>query len=127
YGEETGKKNFDRDGDNVSRSQAVLLLGLKGAKIAGLDCGLCGGQCKDMKLKPVPGKDFIGPICAWRIMDLGIALGSAAKMASILNADNRIMYRAGLVAKRIGLMDAEVVVAIPISAYGKNIYFDREH
>ncbi len=29
YGEETGKKNFDRDGDNVKNSLAVLLIGLK--------------------------------------------------------------------------------------------------
>ncbi|MCL6650529.1 MAG: ferredoxin domain-containing protein [Chloroflexi bacterium] len=59
-------------------------------------------------------------------MDLGIALGSAAKTASIFNADNRIMYRAGVAARRIGMMDADVVVGIPISATGKSIYFDRK-
>jgi len=32
YGEERGKKNFDRDGDNVKNSLAVLLIGLKDAK-----------------------------------------------------------------------------------------------
>ena len=58
-------------------------------------------------------------------MDLGIALGSAAKTASILNADNRIMYRVGVAARKLGLIEGEVVAGIPISATGKSIYFDR--
>jgi len=41
YGEELGKKNFDRDGDNVKNSLAVLLIGLKDAKSLGLNCGAC--------------------------------------------------------------------------------------
>ena len=48
YGEEMSKKNFDRDGDNVKNSLAVLLIGLKDAKSLGLDCGACGyDQCSD--------------------------------------------------------------------------------
>lgn len=58
-------------------------------------------------------------------MDLGIAMGSAVKTASILNVDNRIMYRIGVAAKRLNLIDGEIVVGIPISASGKSIYFDR--
>ncbi len=125
FGKESGKTNFDRDGANVRASAAVLLLGLKDAKAAGLNCGACGvPRCSD--LKKVEGPEFAGGICAWRLMDLGIALGSAAKTASIFNADNRIMYRAGVAARRIGMMDADVVVGIPISATGKSIYFDRK-
>ncbi|WP_406678397.1 ferredoxin domain-containing protein [Moorella sp. ACPs] len=125
YGQESGKKNFDRDGDNVRRSDAVLLVGLKNAAKTGLDCGACGvPRCADLE-KIHDGPEFAGPICAWRLMDLGIALGSAAKMAGMLNADNRIMYRIGVVARKIGLMDADVIAGIPIAATGKNIYFDR--
>lgn len=127
YGKEVDKKNFDRDGNNVLRSDAVLLLGLKDAKNAGLNCGACGfSSCTaftESGLKE--GPEFAGPICAWRLMDLGIALGSAAKTASLLNADNRIMYRIGVVARRLGMIDGEVIVGIPISISGKNIYFDR--
>ncbi len=124
YGKESGKINFDRDGNNVRNSPAVLLLGLKDAKTLGLNCGACGkSRCAD--LQKVEGPEFAGGICAWRLVDLGIALGSAVKTASILNADNRIMYRVGVVARRMGLMDAEVVVGVPISATGKSIYFDR--
>jgi uncharacterized ferredoxin-like protein len=56
---------------------------------------------------------------------MGIALGSAAKMAGLLNADSRIMYRAGVVARELGMIDADFVMGIPISATGKSIYFDR--
>jgi len=35
------------------------------------------------------------------------------------------MYRAGVVAKKIGLIDADFVMGIPLSVTGKSIYFDR--
>jgi len=124
YGIESGKGNFDRDGENVRNSDQVVLLSLNEADVLGLDCGACGfDKCEELELKS--GPEFDGPICAWRLMDLGIALGSAVKTASILNVDNRIMYRIGVAAKKMGLIEGEVVVGIPISASGKNIYFDR--
>ena len=125
YGQESGKRNFDRDGENVRRSEALLLIGLEEAATSGLNCGACGySRCSELE-KAREGPEFAGPSCFWRGVDLGIALGSAVKTASILNADNRIMYRAGVAARRLGLMEARVVVGIPLSATGKNIYFDR--
>lgn len=47
------------------------------------------------------------------------------KVASIHNIDNRIMYRIGVVAKKMGFIDADIVAGIPLSVTGKNIYFDR--
>lgn len=70
-------------------------------------------------------KDFDGPNCMLQIMDLGIALGSAVKLASELNIDNRIMYTIGAAAKKIGLLDSDVIIGIPLSATGKSPYFDR--
>ncbi|MCR4398860.1 MAG: DUF2148 domain-containing protein [Firmicutes bacterium] len=125
YGKHSGKINFDRDGANVKNSAAVLLIGLKDAKPVGLNCGACGkSKCSDLQL--TEGPEFAGGICAWRIIDLGIATGSAVKTASILNADNRIMYRAGVAARDLGLIDADLVMGIPLSATGKSIYFDRK-
>jgi len=123
FGQRTGKASFDRDAESVRRSAAVVLIGLKDAKPAGLNCGACGFErC----LKPNTHEgEFRGPQCAYRLLDMGIALGSAAKTASLLNVDNRIMYRAGVVAREMGLIDADFVMGIPISATGKNIYFDR--
>jgi uncharacterized ferredoxin-like protein len=35
------------------------------------------------------------------------------------------MYRIGAVARELGLIDADYVMGIPLSATGKSIYFDR--
>ena len=123
FGERTGKKLFDRDGQNVMKSAAVLLIGMKDAKDVGLNCGACGAE-KCIKINTFDG-EFKGPQCSLRLLDMGIALGSAVKTASLLNADNRIMYRIGPVAREMGLIDADVVMGVPLSATGKSIYFDR--
>lgn len=125
YGSESGKKNFDRDGANVRNSQAMLLVSLADARTTGLNCGACGFEKCSQLEQGRQGPEFDGPWCAWRVMDLGIALGSAAKTAGLHNADNRIMYRAGVSAKRLGMIEGQLVVGIPIAATGKNIYFDR--
>ncbi|MEM1989008.1 MAG: ferredoxin domain-containing protein, partial [Candidatus Bathyarchaeia archaeon] len=68
----------------------------------------------------------LGPTCIFKALDLGIALGSAVKIASILNVDNRIMYHVGAAAMRMNLMpEATIILGIPLSSRGKNIYFDR--
>lgn len=124
FGEKTKKKNFDRDARNVAASAAVVLIGIKDAKSVDLNCGACGFDlCNDRV--PVEHSEFVGPQCAFRLLDMGIALGSAVKTASLLNVDNRIMYRAGVVARLIGLIDADFVMGIPLSVTGKSIFFDR--
>lgn len=124
YGGETGKINFDRDGENVRRSDAVLLIALSDNKKVGLNCGACGHDTCDLSVVR-EGSEFPGPLCAWRLMDVGIAVGSAVKTASILNADNRVMYRIGVVVRKMGIMEGMFIIGIPISAQSKNIYYDR--
>ena len=124
YGERTGRKNFDRDGANVAGSTAVLLVGLKDAAAVGLNCGACGFE-KCIEPNTFEGQ-FRGPNCALRLLDLGIAIGSAVKTASLFNVDNRIIQRIGVVARETGLTDADFVMGIPLSATGKSIYFDRQ-
>lgn len=125
YGQSSGKVNFDRDGRNVAASDSVVLIGLKNGAKLGLDCGACGEEgCADLEVNSVE-LEFSGPQCVMRVLDMGIALGSAVKTASMLNADSRIMYRVGVVARQLGLIDADVVMGIPLSATGKSPYFDR--
>ena len=129
------KKNpltaFKRDAEAVRRSPVVLLLGVKGTRPKNpenpLNCGACGYQtCADfMKAEKRRGEDFTGPICVFEAMDLGIAIGSAVKTASDMNVDNRLMYTLGAAVKDRHLVDADVIIGIPLSATGKNIYFDR--
>lgn len=126
FGERTGKKDFDRDARGVARSGAVVLIGVKGAKAVGLDCGACGyPDCKSFEQQAKRSQEFSGPICAFRLLDMGIALGSAVKTASLLNVDNRIMYRIGTVARETQVVDWDFVMGIPLAATGKNIFFDR--
>jgi uncharacterized ferredoxin-like protein len=121
---------FLRDAGNVRDSDACLLVGTRREPTAGLNCGACGfPTCAEM-LKADPGKNrtfFAGPNCAVRMADLGIAIGSAVKTASLHNVDNRVMYSAGVTALALGLLgDCTVAYGIPLSASGKNIFFDRK-
>jgi len=125
-GRETGRKDFDRDARSIRYSGAVLLIGLKDAKEVGLNCGACGyDTCEECAAHRKRHREFVGPICALRHLDMGIALGSAAKTASLLNVDSRVMYRAALAALNLGWVDWDFLMAIPISATGKSVFFDR--
>lgn len=126
--EERKISGFQRDGRNVKDSEAVVLIGVRGTKKYGLDCGACGyASCDEFeKTEKKTGRDFTGPTCVFKALDLGIALGSAVKTASTLNVDNRIMYRIGAAARRLNMMpEASVIMGVPVSAKGKSIYFDR--
>lgn len=127
--EERNISGFKRDSKNVRDSEAVVLIGVKGTRSFGLDCGACGyADCEEFeRAEKKAGRDFTGATCLFKALDLGIALGSAVKTAGALNVDNRIMYRIGVAARRLRLLpEASVIMGIPLSARGKNIYFDRQ-
>jgi uncharacterized ferredoxin-like protein len=125
-GEQTQRQFLIRDAGNVRASEAVLLIGLQDGVKADLDCGACGhATCEEMQVNTFEG-EFRGPQCAFRLIDLGIAVGSAVKTASMLNVDNRVMYSVGVGARAADLIDADVLVGIPLSATSKNIYHDRK-
>ena len=92
-----------RDSKNVRDSEAVVLLGVEFGN---------------------PTEDWIN--FRAKLIDLGIALGSAVKVASELNVDNRIMHSAGDAAMKMGLLRADEIIGIPLSIKGKNIFFDRK-
>ncbi len=131
-GERTGIKILLRDAGNMDQSDACVIIGCKGADVAGMDCGGCGfATCKEMlaaqKDFSAQKKPFHGPNCAIKMADLGIALGSAAKTASLHNVDNRIMFTAGVGALSLGWLEGcNVAYGLPLKASGKSIYFDRQ-
>ena len=71
------------------------------------------------------GEDFTGTSYVFEAIDLGIALESAVKLASYLNIDNKMMYTIGAASKVLEKLYADISIVIPLSATGKNIYFDR--
>ncbi len=125
-------ESFPRDAQNVRNSSAVLLIGVKGTLPKKpenpLNCGACGHPlCAQLiRAEKKSGEDFTGPLCAFQVVDLGIAIGVAAKMAAEFNLDNRIMYTAGAGAMNLGILDADMIIALPLSINAKNIYFDRK-
>lgn len=124
YAEAQGIPGFARDGKNVLDSEALVLIGIKDADVADLNCAACGADAC-IAINTFEG-EFQGPQCALRVLDMGIALGSAVKTAGLMNVDNRIMYRAGVAARACGMLDADFVMGIPLSVSGKSIYFDRK-
>lgn len=112
---------FERDAQNVDDSPVVVLIGTLKDVIGLPHCGYCGfDDCQALSES--------GGVCAFNSGDLGIALGSAVSRAADLRLDNRIMYSAGKAAVELKLLGPEVAIAygIPLSAGGKNIFFDRK-
>lgn len=126
----SGIKDFKfliRDAKNVRDADAIVLIGLKASRAAGLDCGACGfDTCKEMLEQEKVQKEFFGPQCMIKYVDLGIAVGSAAAKAKDLCIDNRVLYSAGAAACYFKMIDADVAMGLPLSVKGKNIFFDRE-
>lgn len=118
-GPKLNKMFFLRDADNILAAEALVVIGAN-IKIAGLDCGLCGFKtCADkLSLTEAP--------CAFNAVDLGIAVGSAVSVAADCRVDNRVMYSVGVAIKELNMLkNSSVILAIPISCKGKNIFFDR--
>lgn len=119
---------FVRDGGSVHQSSAVLLLTLLDHPALGLDCNACGfGSCAGLARarEGAPEGDYPGPVCVIKALDLGVAVGSAAKTAQLHNADSRVMYTAAVTAIELGLTVPGLCLALPIAATGKSPFFDR--
>ena len=119
-----------RDAQNIRQCAAVLLIGVKGLPKKPEDpinCGACGFPgCREfLQAAKKKGEDYVGPLCVFQVLDLGIALGIAAKMAAAMNIDNRLMYSAGAAAMNLGVLEADLILALPLSVSPKNIFFDR--
>jgi Uncharacterized protein containing a ferredoxin domain (DUF2148) len=69
--------------------------------------------------------EFLGPQCNLRDIDLGIAVGSAAKTAAIHSIDARCQTRIAVAARKLGVIHADIAVALSLSLTHKAIGFDR--
>jgi len=121
---------YNVDANNVRKSSSVLLIGVVGnpTKVEEpMNCSACGYKsCRQLlDARKQRGEKFGGPLCIFQAINLGIALGSAAKLASELSIDNRMMYTIGEAAKQLRFLDADFIIGFPLSVTGKSIYFDR--
>jgi uncharacterized ferredoxin-like protein len=120
-GEENNMKAYSLNSEQVDASECVVLIGAKLKRYMIKTCNFCGFEgCKENKKA--------NGICAVGVGDLGIAIGVAASVAGRHHADNRIMFTIGKAALGLNLLgdDVKIAYGIPLSAKGKNIYFDEE-
>ena len=124
---------FLRDAETTDKVDLILFIGLRRWYPPMYDCGACGyGTCNEF-LRDAPthhaegSKDweFLGPVCQIRCIDLGIAVGSAAKVAGMNNIDTRCQTRVAAAARHLGIIQSDLAVALSMSVSHKNIFFDR--
>ena len=123
-----------RDAETAEKLDLVLFIGLVKWYPPVYDCGACGyATCAEFlrareHQRPAGIEDweFPGPICQLRAIDLGIAVGSAAKIASLNNIDARCQTCIASAARHLGIIQADLAVALSMSVSHKNIFFDRK-
>src|SRR5439155_17553563 len=96
------------------------------------DCGACGyATCAEFLVATKKLRDesdeleFAGPHCTLRDIDLGIAIGSAAKTAALLSVDCRCQTRIASAARKLGIIKADISVGLSLSLTHKAIAFDK--
>lgn len=125
-----------RDADSAEKADVVLFIGLAKWYPPLYDCGACGyGTCGEFMAEvPKYRKDdpksadweFAGPVCQLRCVDLGIAVGSAAKVASMHGIDTRCQTRIAAAARHCGVIEGDLAVALSMSVSHKNVFFDKK-
>jgi len=121
-GERSGAQFFIRDSENIMLSKVIVLLGTRIQSTGVKECDFCGfNGC-------VERESHSPAICAFNAGDLGIAIGSALSVAADSRVDNRLMYSVGKAAIELKLLseDARIAYGIPLTATGKNPFFDRK-
>jgi uncharacterized ferredoxin-like protein len=118
-GKERREAIWFRDADVAEAVDAVLFVGLADWYPPNYDCGACGyATCAEFLHATKPLRDdsgdleFAGPTCNLRDIDLGIAVGSAAKTAAIHSIDCRCQTRIAVAARKLDVITADVAVAL---------------
>jgi len=116
---------LEPDAEAVKESAAIFLIGIHAKRPPlTLDCKACGFRtCSDYEEAISQNKTTA--LCAFKILDLGIALSSAITIAAQHFIDNRMVWSVGMAAQRLGLIEGDMILGIPLAAKGSNPFFDR--
>ena len=122
-----------RDAEVAEAVDAILFDGLRPDWYPpNYDCGACGyATCAEFLHGTKSLRDdsaeleFVGPTCNLRDIDLGIAVGSAAKTAAIHSIDCRCQTRIAVAARKLEVIRADIAVGLSLSLTHKAVGFDR--
>jgi uncharacterized ferredoxin-like protein len=130
-GDERRQAIWLRDAALAERLDGVLFIGLKDWYPPIYDCGACGfATCAEFIEATRQRRadsdlfEFGGPQCNLRDIDLGIAVGSAAKAASLYSVDTRCQTRVAVAARKLSLIGSDVAVGLSMTVTHKNPGFD---
>jgi uncharacterized ferredoxin-like protein len=121
-----------RDADAAQALDGVLFVGLTNPYPPNYDCGACGyATCAEFlhatkhQRAESAELEFTGPTCTLRAVDLGVAVGSAARTAALHCVDCRCQTRIAVAARKLGIIHPDLAVALSLSLTHKAITFDR--
>ena len=130
-GKERREAIWFRDAEAAEAIDAVLFVDLADWYPPVYDCGACGyATCAEFMhatnqlRRDSEELEFVGPQCNLRDIDLGIAVGSAAKTAAT-HSDARCQTRIAVAARKLGVIKADVAVALSLSLTHKAVGFNR--
>jgi uncharacterized ferredoxin-like protein len=131
-GKERREAIWFRDAEVAEAVDAILFVGLSDWYPPNYDCGACGyATCAEFLHETAELRrnaaelEFGGPTCNLRDIELGIAIGSAAKTAALHSIDCRCQTRVAVAARKLGVIRADVAVALSLSMTAKAVGFDR--
>lgn len=132
-GKERRERIWFRDANAAEAVDAILFVGLlPGWYPPNYDCGACRyATCAEFLhhtgtlRRQSADLEFTGPVCNLRDIDLGIAVGSAAKTAALHSIDCRCQTRVATAARKLSLIQADHAVALSLSMTHKAVGFDR--
>lgn len=132
-GKERRENIWFRDADVIDAVDAVLFIGLHDWYPPNYDCGACGfATCAEFihNTRELHGNsdelEFRGPTCNLRDVDLGVAVGSAAKTAAIHSVDCRCQTRVAVAARKLGIIESDIAIGLSLSIGQKSVGFDRK-
>jgi len=117
-------ETYSEKGEAVEASEEVILIGLNEHPPLGLNCRACGyDDCNELSDAEETEDIFKGPNCTFRLLDLGTALGNSLSTADIHGFQPDISIRGGLAAKHLGLIDANICLAVTTKVVKDKNYF----
>lgn len=116
----------------VGTPPVLLLIGVDASTGVGWNCGACGfATCAEFnkfaKENAGMGSLFMGPSCAWKVLDHAIATSWAAATCCQHKVDNRIQASTGVAAFLLRYIEGcTLVFGVTMGPAAESVYYNRD-